>query len=885
VPTLRRLLPFVCTLVVAGCTMGVAEGRTFPCREDADCSATLGYVCDSEQGRCVFPSIAADAGGPLEDAGRTGDDAGGQDAGQQADGGADAGVVDASDDDAGQLTDGGRDGGAADAGLDAGPNSAPTATSIIVRCEEETPCPFTLDASDPDGSVGALSVVVDVAPGFGTLGGFSGLVGTYEPDVGFAGEDAFALHVSDGEDDSDVVYVTFQVISRRSCALLAATDDTAEDGVHTLFPDGPQGAPLSTYCLMSREGGGWSLALKVDGRLSTFAYDAALWSDTSTLNPTATALDETEAKLASYDRLPVAELLLASRYATVPDDPLNFLRVPAAGASLHALLSPGVYVAAPVGRDRWLGLVPEAGLQPSCNVEGLNVQPASSDYHRVRIGIISNEQNDCGSPDSFVGVGAGGTVCGSVWSAGNRSCSGAIPGDTSVPTMSYVFVRGGDFSRLEPRASCSAHLARGRRADGLYRIDPDGASGASPFVAHCDMTTAGGGWTLLMRIQGDRSDHVLDNNAFGPTPCTPTSTGCKLSTSEVSTMLARPGAQVLQVRPDARGFTSFHVRATDDGDAWPTNLECSNRPALDATSSERWVLTSYRWLDDAVGGVNGDVGDFTGPDHYYPTPYADQQLFFRGVTTGLRSNPDGDATCCYDALWGTLWVRDSPPALVDVAASCKAHLDAGRTDDGLYLIDPTGTAPFPAWCDMTTAGGGWTIVASFSGGDGEDGLAGDRESRGGLPFAFEHTNLSRAKKAALGALSTQSLLVRAEGAHLLVDAPLFDATIDDGAVDATVAVTLTASDGTTAAGQLGWSTYDTTGGGDFGLSVAGFDHHSTGYRKLNGGCVQQPLYSYSAVEWDGDVGYDASFTLGDWVATSTCGWAEGGRLRFYAAVR
>jgi hypothetical protein len=237
-----------------------------------------------------------------------------------------------------------------------------------------------------------------------------------------------------------------------------------------------------------------------------------------------------------------------------------------------------------------------------------------------------------------------------------------------------------------------------------------------------------------------------------------------------------------------------------------------------------------------------------------------------------------------------------------VPADCSAIKQGNPSAaSGAYTIDPDGAAglaPFTAWCDMVTDGGGWTIVTSMSGADNEGGLTSDTEASGS-PLAFARNNLSRAKKMALSALETESIFVRNDGRWLKANKPMFDNTLGTAAKDAAYAVKLNGMNGATADAYMGWSNHDILGGGDFGISrspdgttscatttVNGFDHHQpVNYYDLNCNCDRQYLYSYSANTLDSDASYKANTGLGGWTATAACSSTEGGGILFYAAMR
>src|SRR4051812_4114664 len=64
----------------------------------------------------------------------------------------------------------------------------------------------------------------------------------------------------------------------RTC--FEAKRNGADTGKTTLDPDGDgPAAPREVWCEQSRRGGGWALALKVDGTSAMFAGSSGIWSD------------------------------------------------------------------------------------------------------------------------------------------------------------------------------------------------------------------------------------------------------------------------------------------------------------------------------------------------------------------------------------------------------------------------------------------------------------------------------------------------------------------------------------------------------------------------------------------------------------------------------
>jgi hypothetical protein len=233
-----------------------------------------------------------------------------------------------------------------------------------------------------------------------------------------------------------------------SCSDLHTSHPEAPDGVYTIDPDGAGGvAAYDVYCDMTNDGGGWTLALKADGAQLTFTYADPLWENTVLLNANQPGFDTNEAKLQSFVNVPFTNI----RAIMVTAGVSRAVVIPRTATSLQALFS-GASSVTTVGRTGWLNMVTGSALQANCNAEGFNASVVGS--VSVRIGILGNQENDCGTPESWLGIGGAGAPCdvtlATYASVGNiATCNtvatggptGTTGSDVAIRSFGYVMVR------------------------------------------------------------------------------------------------------------------------------------------------------------------------------------------------------------------------------------------------------------------------------------------------------------------------------------------------------------------------------------------------------------------------------------------------------------
>jgi len=335
----------------------------------------------------------------------------------------------------------------------------------------------TFSAVDDDGDPVTFSQTTLASIGAVTVLG-SGAFQFVPPAT--AGTGTVQIQLSDGVGGSTIVDVGLAVIGRQaSCFHIMAQDAANGDGVYPLT----DGANYDAFCDMVTDGGGWTLIMKADGAQAQFDFDDALWENTTLLAEDTTVARNPdlivgngsgttgESKLRSYLSVKVDELRVGFAPKTTGSRAFTFvtpnIALASTAASARAVFQGGQQTVASPARAQWLALNPAFRLQANCNLSAVNARKGSGG-NRVRIGILGNEQNDCDSPDSFVGVGFSNTST----SAGNlATANGGGANDTNIPLHAAVLVRSDDLTDLGTRASCEEHQKAGFVGDGFYLVN------------------------------------------------------------------------------------------------------------------------------------------------------------------------------------------------------------------------------------------------------------------------------------------------------------------------------------------------------------------------------------------------------------------------------
>ena len=164
-----------------------------------------------------------------------------------------------------------------------------------------------------------------------------------------------------------------------------------------------------------------------------------MWTDKKDHNTSAgkTLLDHQETKLPTYWSTPFTKICLAMKIG----HQVNSIVINKQANSLHSLIADGNYRSTSLGRHTWKKLIgQQASLQRNCNREGFNSGWWLPSHSKARIGIVSNEQNDCNSPDSRIGFGTGGLYY-TDNTCGNVAFHQPDNGNRNIKAMCYILVQ------------------------------------------------------------------------------------------------------------------------------------------------------------------------------------------------------------------------------------------------------------------------------------------------------------------------------------------------------------------------------------------------------------------------------------------------------------
>ena len=181
-----------------------------------------------------------------------------------------------------------------------------------------------------------------------------------------------------------------------SCQDILDQNPSSTDGVYWIDPQGS--GSYEAYCNMNANGGGWTLLLKTTGISNThFYYSDPLWQNNTLLNQSSVDTSNQNAKLQPFIDLDIEEL-----YGCFPSQNGHCIYADLGAAqTAKDLFSAGmVQIGSGFNNQMYSGW----SHQYNCAFFGIN---STFSGLRVRFGFSANQEYNCNSNDTAIGLGLG----------------------------------------------------------------------------------------------------------------------------------------------------------------------------------------------------------------------------------------------------------------------------------------------------------------------------------------------------------------------------------------------------------------------------------------------------------------------------------------------